>query len=66
MADLIEIDAGHDDDVVYQDLSHYWKLLRRGCIMFGDDWHANWPGGIMGVNRFVKERELQLQVSNLA
>jgi hypothetical protein len=61
-ADLIYVDASHEEDDVYQDLCHYWKLLRPGGIMFGDDWHAYWYGVICAVNRFIKERGLGLQI----
>lgn len=63
-ADLIYIDASHDEEDVYADLSNYWKILRSGGVMFGDDWDAGALGYsvICAVNRFVKEKQLNLQV----
>jgi cephalosporin hydroxylase len=43
-ADLIYIDAGHEHDEVYTDLSLYYNLLRPGGIMVCDDYTAGWPG----------------------
>lgn len=40
-ADLIYIDAGHEYDSVFADLSHYKDLVRPGGYLLGDDWfHA--------------------------
>jgi hypothetical protein len=63
-ADLIYIDASHEEEDVYADVTNYWQLLRSGGIMFGDDWDAGalGYGVICAVNRFVKEKGLNLQV----
>jgi len=37
-ADLIYIDAGHDYDSVFADLSLYKELVRPGGYLLGDDW----------------------------
>lgn len=37
-ADLVYIDAGHDEPYAYADIMAYWPLLRSGGVMFGDDW----------------------------
>lgn len=63
-ADLIYIDGSHEEDDVYQDLVHWWRVLRPGGVMFGDDWHAYWYGVICGVNRFAKEYNRRLQVAD--
>lgn len=65
-ADLIYIDGSHDEDDVYADLVNYWKLLNSGGFMIGDDWNAGeiWYGVICGVNRFVKENNLDLRIIN--
>ncbi len=63
-ADLIFIDASHNEDDVYQDLSNYWSLLREGGAIFGDDWHINWYGVVCAVNRFAKENNLFLQLKD--
>jgi hypothetical protein len=60
-ADLIYVDGSHDEDDVYADLTNYWKILRPGGVMFGDDWNTTWYGVVCAVNRFVRERELDLR-----
>jgi hypothetical protein len=62
LADLIYVDASHEEDDVYQDMEQYWKVLRPGGVMCGDDWALAWHGVVCAVNRFAKERELALQV----
>jgi SAM-dependent methyltransferase len=61
-ADFIYVDGSHEEEDVYHDLVSFWKVLRPGGVMVGDDWHAYWYGVICAVNRFARERELQLQV----
>lgn len=62
-ADLIYIDACHDEDEVYLDLAHYWPLLRPGGVMIGDDFDAGWYGVICAVNRFARERDLKVMLA---
>ncbi|HLD69612.1 MAG TPA: class I SAM-dependent methyltransferase [Candidatus Omnitrophota bacterium] len=54
-ADLIYLDAGHQEADVYSDLSHYYPLLRAGGIIFGDDYFPGSEGVVQAVNRFVSE-----------
>ena len=37
-ADLIYIDGGHTEADCACDIGLYWPLLRKGGVMFGDDW----------------------------
>jgi predicted O-methyltransferase YrrM len=60
-ADVVYIDASHEEDDVYVDLCQYWSLLRPGGAMCGDDWDAYWYGVICAVSRFAKERGLNIQ-----
>jgi len=62
-ADLIYIDGSHEEDDVYADLSSYWKVLRPGGVLFGDDWNTTWYGVVCAVNRFARERDLELRFS---
>ncbi|MGH8597034.1 MAG: class I SAM-dependent methyltransferase, partial [Gammaproteobacteria bacterium] len=39
-ADLIYIDGSHDYDDVAADIRAYWPLLRRGGVLFGDDYES--------------------------
>ncbi len=55
-ADLIYIDASHEEDDVYQDLAVWWDQVRDGGILFGDDW--TWDGVRLAVQRFAGEEGL--------
>lgn len=59
-ADCIYIDASHEEEDVYADLTAYWPLLRTGGIFFGDDYSPRYPGCIRAVNRFAYEHSLYL------
>lgn len=53
-ADLIYIDASHDEDNVYADIAAYWPLLSERGVMFGDDWKG-YAGVRAAVRRFSRE-----------
>lgn len=57
-ADMIYLDASHEEEDVYQDLVCWWDLVGPGGVMLGDDW--NWDGVRMAVERFAKEQKLQI------
>lgn len=59
-ADLIYIDAGHQEDEVYQDLTKYFDILKRGGVIIGDD--LKWEGVAKAVDRFTKERDIRYEV----
>ena len=61
-AQLIYIDASHEEDDVYKDLNNYYELLENGGVMFGDDYIGNWPGVINSVNRFAQEKNIKLEI----
>ena len=62
-AELIYIDASHDEYHVYGDLVHYWQLLRPGGIMFGDDYGPDFfPGLVRAVDRFASDLGLSPEV----
>jgi hypothetical protein len=62
-ADLIYVDAGHDEEECYLDVSRFWTALRPGGLMAGDDFHANWHGVICAVSRFSRENKLTIMRS---
>lgn len=62
---IIYIDACHDEDECYLDISRYWPALAPGGIMIGDDFDAGWYGVICAVNRFAKEQHIQLYRSDV-
>ena len=52
-AELIYVDASHEEEDVYQDLANYWDILDAGGILFGDDY--SWDGVRLAVERFAAE-----------
>ena len=61
-ADLIYVDAAHDEDEVAVDLKRFWPLLRPGGVMFGDDYDPAWPGVVAAVGAFARAQGLALRV----
>ncbi|MBW4611825.1 MAG: class I SAM-dependent methyltransferase [Desmonostoc vinosum HA7617-LM4] len=61
-ADLIYIDAGHEEDDVYADMTQYWELLKPNGIIFGDDYaDLRYIGLMVAVHKFTKEHNLTLK-----
>jgi hypothetical protein len=60
-ADIVYIDASHEENDVYEDAKAYWKIVRPGGVISGDDYHVSWCSVICGVNRFAKEVGLPIQ-----
>lgn len=52
-ADLIFIDAAHDENSVYEDICAWLPHLKEGGVMCGDDWACE--GVRNGVNKAVKK-----------
>ena len=64
-ADIVYIDASHDEDDVHNDLVDYWKILRPGGVMFGDDWSSYWPGVVNAVTRFSQAHDITLHTEDV-
>ena len=62
-ADAIYIDAGHDYEDALSDLRAYWKLVRPGGVIFGDDYILGWIGVVRAVHDFAEEHELAIDTS---
>ena len=60
-ADLIYIDASHEEEDVYKDVNNFFTLLNQGGIIFGDD-YMSWVGVRTSIDRFVKEQNLTLEI----
>ena len=64
--DLIYLDANHEYDAVYADLTAWFPFVKERGILCGDDWGWTWPG-LSGfpvaeaVARFAKESQLPLE-----
>ncbi|MFQ3671230.1 MAG: class I SAM-dependent methyltransferase [Verrucomicrobiia bacterium] len=59
VADMVYLDASHEEDDVYQDVLDYYHLLRPGGVLLGDDW--NWSGVRSAVTRFASENRLEVE-----
>ncbi|MBW4645046.1 MAG: class I SAM-dependent methyltransferase [Goleter apudmare HA4340-LM2] len=63
-ADLIYIDASHEAEDVYADITQYWELLKPNGVMLGDDYaDPNYTGVRVGVHQFTKENNLTLKTA---
>ncbi|MBI3549126.1 MAG: class I SAM-dependent methyltransferase [Elusimicrobia bacterium] len=52
-AELVYIDASHDEDDVLSDLQNYWPLVTDRGVLFGDDY--DWPSVRDAVDRFTRD-----------
>ena len=61
-ADVIYIDAAHEEEELALDLMLFWRVLRPGGVMFGDDYLPRWAGVMRAVDRFAQDRGLELEI----
>jgi len=59
--DAVFIDADHSYEAVSQDLQFWWKKLRIGGWLLGDDYASCWPGTTQAVNEFAKNNILDIE-----
>ncbi|KAK9699486.1 hypothetical protein RND81_08G176700 [Saponaria officinalis] len=66
LADLIEIDAGHDFHSAWDDINRAYKLLRPGGVMFGHDYFNKQDDHGVGraVDLFAKFHGFKVTTSN--
>lgn len=57
--DLVYLDAGHRFREVYNDLTDWWPLTKKGLI--GDDYSNRWPEVKDAAQSFANEQGLQLE-----
>jgi hypothetical protein len=60
-ADMIYIDASHDEFDVYNDIKHYMRILNTNGVIFGDD-YTSWGGVKAAVDRYSYENDLDVQL----
>lgn len=65
MAQLIYIDASHEEGDVYRDIKNFYELLLPGGIIFGDDYNTSWPGVQLDVKKFSEEINIGFTVDNM-
>ena len=54
-ADMIYVDASHEEEDVYQDLGNFWEIASDNGLLFGDDY--SWDGVKLAVERFAREEK---------
>jgi hypothetical protein len=59
--DLVFVDADHSYDAVSKDLPFWWKKIRVGGWLLGDDYNSCHPGTQRAVNDFAKNMNLELK-----
>jgi hypothetical protein len=58
--DLVFIDADHSYEAVIQDLTFWYKKIRSGGWLLGDDYNSCHPGTAKAVNEFANKMNLKL------
>lgn len=66
--DLIYVDADHEEESVYTDISNYFPLVKGHGIICGDDYYWNLSNTgypvKKAVDRFAKENQLKVHTPN--
>lgn len=60
-ADMIYIDASHEEFDVYYDIKHYMNILNTNGIIFGDD-YKHWEGVKRAVDKYAYENDLDVEL----
>ncbi len=53
-ADLVYVDAAHEEEAAYRDFRQYWDLLTPEGVLLGDDYIV-WEGATRAANRFARD-----------
>jgi len=61
--DIIYVDAAHDEENVYKDISNYYPLVKGRGIICGDDYIWGNNGVKRAVDRFAAENNLTVETS---
>lgn len=59
--DAVFIDADHSYEAVSADLPFWWKKLRKGGWLLGDDYQSCFPGCTRAVDEFAARHNLPLE-----
>jgi hypothetical protein len=59
--DAVFIDGDHSYEAVTKDLSFWWKKLKKGGWMLGDDYDSCWPQTKKAVDDFVQKNNLKIE-----
>jgi Methyltransferase domain len=63
--DLLHVDAGHDFEDCLEDIKLWWRNLRPGGVMIGDDYIPFWHGVVKAVKVFAAQNDLELEVDGV-
>lgn len=58
--DAVYLDAAHEYEEVATDIKLYWKVLRSGGILFGDDFSTFFDGVVRAVAEFAEAKDVTL------
>lgn len=59
--DAVFLDGDHSYEAVIQDLPFWWKKLRNGGMLLGDDYDSCHPGTTKAVDEFTKNNNLNIE-----
>jgi len=60
-ADMIYIDASHEEFDVYYDIKRYMNILNINGVIFGDD-YKHWKGVKKAVDKYAYENDLDVEL----
>lgn len=53
-ADMVYVDASHEESDVLRDYLFFWELVKPGGVMLCDDWSGHFPDVIKDGEKFMK------------
>ncbi len=59
--DVVFVDADHSYEAVKADLEFWWKKVRKGGQLLGDDYNSCHPGTTKAVDEFAIKNNLQIE-----
>lgn len=64
--DAIFIHGDHSYEAVSKDLPFWWKKLKKGGWLLGDDYQSCHPGTTIAVDEFAKNMNIQIELLSKA
>jgi len=62
--DFVFLDNDHSEQHVFDELNAWWPKIRKGGVLAGHDYiEASWPGVVNSVQRFARNRRLDILVN---
>ena len=60
--DAVFIDGDHSYEAVTQDLAFWWKKLKKGGWLLGDDYQSMFPGTTRAVDEFSQQYHVKMEL----